>query len=137
MSTDLGAPARNTSVHLPLALLALAISVFLFAQIRSASTQNSLLQWQIENAEKNTKDLSTAISQLNTRVTESQKIDGQIEQLYGRVQNILSDLLELSKEDADAKRIADAYGIQRQQPAAPAAGAATTPAPAAAPTPAK
>ena len=134
MSLDPNSPARTTSVHLPLALLALAVALFMFAQVRATSTQNDILNWQIENSDKQAKDLSDALAAANNRITSSAPVDQQIDQIRARAESILSDVIELAKDDADAKLIVDKYGIQRAQPPqapaqAPAGAPTATPAP--------
>jgi Tfp pilus assembly protein PilX len=127
------APASSSiSVHVPVAILALTMAIFLFTQIRSVTAQSRILRWQITNAEKQQTALTEGEKQLSDAWTQREPAVKQSVEIQAKYQSLFSDLLELAKEDPDARKVVEDWKIQKPAPAAtPATAPAATPAPAA------
>jgi len=104
------AESAEPSLQLPFALLACAIAVLMIAQTVSTFKQRSALQ-------EGHVQLADAFKQREKLVTDSRVIQS-------KLQDLIMDLLILSKTDDEAKQIVAKYNIQQN---------GQTPAPAAAP----
>ena len=107
---------RTTSVHLSLAILAMAFGVFFASQIEAAKRNTETMTWQKDNFEKQLtqfkegqKNVTAAIEQRKELVTQSQAVKEKYVQLF-------SDLLELSKTDQDAAEVVQKWKIQVNAP---------------------
>jgi hypothetical protein len=134
-------PQSAISVHLPVAILAFAIAVFIFAQQRATSAQSDYLRWQRENISKQHQQLIDLEKQMKDAFTQREPAVKQAIEVQSVFQNILSDVLRLAEEgDKDSQEIVAAWKIQKPAPAPAPAGAAAAPAgstaPAATPAPA-
>jgi hypothetical protein len=93
------------SLQLPFALLTAAIAVLMVAQtVNVFKSHGTLRDGQVK--------LTDAYRQRETLVKQSQD-------LQQKLQNLVLDLLLLSKTDEDAKQIVAKYNIQQNAPAAP------------------
>jgi hypothetical protein len=119
-------PAENSSgnMHVPLALLAFAFSVFLFAQISGLSQNGRSMRWQSENLDRQNASLLESDKNLGELIKQRETIVEQSQQIQTRYTEMLNDILKLADTDADTRSVVEKYKIQRQQ--APA-GAAPTP----------
>jgi len=106
-------PAGNT--HLPLALLALAFSVFLFAQISSLGQNGRSMRWQSENLDRQITSLEESDKNLGQLIKQREALVEQSQQVQTRYTDMLNDLIKLSETDADARSVVEKYKIQRQQ----------------------
>ena len=134
MTAETSTPSM--SVHVPITLLALAIAVFLGAQIGAASRNGKTSQWQLGNLAKQKTNLEEAQKRQAEELVRREERVKQADQIQSQYMAIFNDVLELSKDDDDAKRIVQKWGIQRQGPppgAAAATGDAKPAAPAATP----
>jgi len=106
------APSAEPSMQLPFALLTCAIAILMIAQTVSTFKQRSALQ-------EGQHQLTDAYKQREVVVKRSVDIQS-------KLNDLIMDLLILSKTDDDAKQIVGKYNIQQQQPAgaAPEAPAA-------------
>lgn len=116
------------SIHLPLALVALALAIGLFSELRAAGKQAEIMRWQLSNLDRQTEALSSGKRELAGLIMKNDEVVRQAQQIQGQYTNLFSDLIELSKDDKDAKEIVDKWGIKRagqaaEAPAAPAADA--------------
>lgn len=113
------------NIHLPLALLALAFAIFLFAQISSLGQNSRSMRWQTENLDRQIVSLVESEKNLGNLVKQRESLVEQSQQVQARYTEMLTDLIKLAETDADARAVVDKYKIQRQQnqQAAPAAGA--------------
>ena len=114
------------NLHLPLALLALAFAMFLAAQIATVNRGGKTMRWQLANFDKQDSNLKDAQKQFAELLQAREKLvkqSGQVQQQYTA---LLNDVLDLAKDDADAKTVVEKWGIQRQ-PNPPAGGAASAP----------
>jgi uncharacterized iron-regulated membrane protein len=119
------------NVHLPLALLALAFSIFLFAQISSLGQNGRSMKWQAENLDRQIGSLVESEKNLGNLVKQRETLVEQSQQVQARYTEMLTDLINLADTDADARAVVEKYKIQRQQnqQSAPAAEATPTPTP--------
>jgi len=106
------------SVHTPVALLALALCVLFFTQIKGAGTASENLGWQTSNADNQILGLKRTIEVRNSLAMQSQQTQQQFSELMKEV-----DALARSG-DKDAKGIIDQFQIKlNDPPAAPAPAA--------------
>jgi cell shape-determining protein MreC len=123
-------PSQTPSAHLPIALLALAIAILLASQIGAAGQSARIMRWQMSTIEKQIETLKNLDNQLVTEIATREASVKQSGELKNQLQSLLTDLIELSTTDEDAKRVIQKYNIQRTQPPAattPAAAAPATP----------
>jgi hypothetical protein len=111
---------REPSLHLPFSILALAIAILLASQIGAANKSAEIMRWQRENLEKQI----TAMQALDKQYAEAYEKRGplvqQSVQLQKQLETVANDLLDLAKDDADAKQIIEKWKIQRATPPAAA-----------------
>jgi hypothetical protein len=113
------------NIYLPLALLALAFAIFLFAQISSLGQNGRSMRWQTENLDRQIGSLVESEKNLGNLVKQRESLVEQSQQVQARYTEMLTDLIKLAEADADARSVVDKYKIQRQQnqQATPADGA--------------
>jgi cell shape-determining protein MreC len=124
------APAAHAgiSVHVPLAILALAIVLYFAVQLRNTSKQSEIMRWQLGNLDKQTENLKASQKKFSEAITSSDDTVKQAEQIQGQWINLFNDLLDLSKDDKDVKEVVDKWGIKRNEAAKPSAAEAGAPA---------
>lgn len=116
MNNDPYAP--GPSLHIPFTLLAIAIAVLLGAQIGAAKKSAEIMVWQRDTLEKQITNMQAADKQLAEAVTKRETLVKQSTELQNQLQTLLNDLLDLAKEDPDAKQIIEKWKISRAQPPA-------------------
>ncbi len=108
-------------LHLPFCIFAFGIAIYMLGQVTSGQQGGRTMKWQLENIGK---QIEGTAAQQKLADEQSQKMiepTRQVNQLQSRYTALLTDLVELSKDDADAKKVVQKYGIQRNEPkAAPA-----------------
>ena len=121
-------PAENSSgnIHVPLALLAFAFSVFLFAQISGLSQNGRSMRWQSENLDRQNTSLLESDKNLGELIKQRETIVEQSQQVQTRYTEMLNDVLKLAETDADTRSVVEKYKIQRQQTPSGAAPAPKT-----------
>lgn len=112
MRTENGLP--DVSVHLPLTVLALAIAVFLGAQIMSVKRSGQTMTWQLSNLDKQNANLKDAQKNFAELIKKREETVNQSLQIQKQYTALFNEVLELSKDDADAKTVVQKWGIQRQ-----------------------
>ena len=117
------------NIHFPLALLALAFAIFLFAQISSLGQNGRSMRWQTENLDRQIGSLVESEKNLGNLVKQREALVEQSQQVQARYTEMLTDLIKLSETDADARAVVDKYKIQRQQGQQATPSAAATPQP--------
>ena len=131
--TEDSAPLDSSAehIHLPLALVALAFAIFVFAQISSLGQNGRSMRWQTENLDRQIGSLVESEKNLGNLVKQRESLVEQSQQVQARYTEMLTDLIKLAETDADDRSVVGKYKIQRQQnqPAAPAAGATSQPTP--------
>jgi len=117
--------SSSESIHLPLALLAFAFALFVFAQISSLGQNGRSMRWQTENLDRQIGSLVESEKNLGNLVKQRETLVEQSQQVQARYTEMLTDLINLADTDADARAVVEKYKIQRQQnqQAAPAAEA--------------
>jgi len=113
------------SIHLPVALIALALAINFFSDLRNASKQAEIMRWQLSGLDRQTEALSSGKRELSAMIMKNDEVVRQAQQIQGQYTNLFGDLIDLAKDDKDAKEIVDKWGIKRSgeapAPAAPAA----------------
>jgi hypothetical protein len=117
------------NIHFPLALLALAFAIFLFAQISSLGQNGRSMRWQTENLDRQIGSLVESEKNLGNLVKQREALVEQSQQVQARYTEMLTDLIKLSETDADARAVVEKYKIQRQQGQQTSPAAAATPQP--------
>jgi hypothetical protein len=126
------APSLLGSIHLPLAIIALGLAIGLFSEWRAASKQAEIMRWQLSGLDRQTEVLSAGKRELAALIMKNDEVVRQAQQIQGQYTNLFGELIDLAKEDKDAKEIVDKWGIKRSgqpeaapapTPAAPAADA--------------
>ena len=119
------------NIHLPLALLALAFAIFLFAQISSLGQNGRSMRWQTENLDRQIGSLVESEKNLGNLVKQREALVEQSQQVQARYTEMLTDLIKLAETDSDARAVVEKYKIQRQQnqQANPSAAETSQPAP--------
>jgi septal ring factor EnvC (AmiA/AmiB activator) len=112
MRTENGLP--DISVHLPLTVLALAIAVFLGAQIMSVKRSGQTMTWQLSNLDKQNANLKDAQKNFADLIKKREETVNHSLQIQKQYTALFNEVLELSKDDADAKTVVQKWGIQRQ-----------------------
>jgi hypothetical protein len=105
----------SDSIHLPLALLAIAFAIFLFSQISSLGQNGRSMRWQAENLDRQIGSLVESEKNLGNLIKQREALVQQSQQVQARYTEMLTDLINLADTDADARAVVDKYKIQRQQ----------------------
>lgn len=116
MNNDPYAPAP--SLHLPFTILALAFAVLLAAQIGASKKSSEIMAWQRDTLEKQIASMQALDKQLGEEFTKREPLVKQSAELQNQLQSLLNDLLDLAKDDPDAKQIIEKWKIQRAAPPA-------------------
>jgi hypothetical protein len=121
--------SSSENIHLPLALLAFAFALFVFAQISSLGQNGRSMRWQTENLDRQIGSLVESEKNLGNLVKQRETLVEQSQQVQARYTEMLTDLINLADTDADARAVVEKYKIQRQQNQQSAPAAEATPAP--------
>ena len=124
-------PAFLGSLHLPLALIGVALSINFCSELRSAGKNAETMRWQLSGLDRQTESLSGAKRELAGIIQKNDEVVKQAQQIQGQYTALFNDLLELAKDDKDAKEVVEKWGIKRA--GGQAVEAAPVPAPAPAP----
>jgi len=101
------------SLHVPVALVALALSVLFFSQIKGVGTATDTMKWQSANADKQIAALKDNKEKLAKAVEERKPLVAQSESLQKTFTDLMKDVNDLAvKGDEDAKKIIVGYGIK-------------------------
>jgi len=107
--------SSSENIHLPLALLAIAFALFVFAQISSLGQNGRSMRWQTENLDRQIGSLVESEKNLGNLVKQRETLVEQSQQVQARYTEMLTDLINLADTDADARAVVEKYKIQRQQ----------------------
>ena len=116
MSSESSSRPGGISIHLPIAILSAALAISFAVQIRNNSKQAEIMRWQLENLGKQTENLKKAQEQYAEALTKSEDTVKQADQVQGQYVKLFSDLLDLAKDDKDAKEVVEKFGIKRNDP---------------------
>lgn len=109
-------PAKDRR-DLVLLLLGCAFCLFLFAQISNLGQAAVNMKWQSNNLDRQILGLTDSEARFAELIKQRETIVQQSQQVQSQYTNLLTDLLELSKSDADAAAVVQKYNIQRQETA--------------------
>jgi hypothetical protein len=101
------------TVHIPLALLALAISFLFILQIKGSNQAAENMKWQSTNASKQITDLKAAEDKNRKTIEDRRTMVAQSEQTQKQFTDLMKELNDLSVAgDKDAQLIITKYGIK-------------------------
>lgn len=112
-------PSLVGNTHLLIALLALAFSIFLFAQISSNGQASRTMNWRNDTLDRQLISTVETEKRFEELIKQREALVQQAQQVQGRYTEMLNDLLKLSATDKDARAVVEKYRIQRQEPAQP------------------
>jgi|GEM_PF-2369840 len=105
-------------LYVPLTLLALAFAFFLLLQQSAIQQSKETMKVQLAALETRSKNLKESNEKLDKSIEDRKALVDQSEQTQKLFTEIMADLIELAKEDKEAKAIVDGYGIRVTPPAA-------------------
>jgi hypothetical protein len=118
------APENSTSlvgnIQLLIAILALAFSVFLFAQISANGQSSRSMKWRYDTMDRQLTSTIDSENRFAELIKQREASVQQAQQVQARYTEMLNDLLKLAQTDDDAKAVVEKYRIQRQDPPQPA-----------------
>ena len=113
MNSEPSTHSAGLSIHVPVAILSAAVAIYFGVQLRNTNKQAEIMHWQLTNLDKQEETLK-AIQQKNAdTITKSEDTMKQVEQIQGQYVNLFNDLLDLAKDDKDAREVVDKFGIKR------------------------
>jgi cell shape-determining protein MreC len=99
-----------------LLLLGCAFCLFLFAQVSNLGQASSSMKWQVNNLDRQILAMTESEANFAELIRQRETIVQQSQQVQSQYTDLLNDLLELAKTDADAMAVVQKYNIQRQDP---------------------
>lgn len=101
------------SVHVPVALVALALTALFWSQITGATQASKNITWQTSNADKQIVALKENREKLTKAIEERKTNVATAEQTQKQFTDLMKELDKLARTgDKDAKQIIDGYGIK-------------------------
>ena len=122
MNSESSSSSHGLSIHIPVAILSFALAISFAVQLRNTSKQTEIMRWQVGNLDKQTANLKTAQGQYAEALTKSEDTVKQADQVQGQYVKLFGEILDLAKDDKDAREIVEKFGIKRND--APKADAA-------------
>ena len=116
MSSESSSHIAGISIHVPVAILSAALAISFAVQLRNNSKQAEIMRWQLGNLDKQTENLKAAQKQLAETLVKSEDTVKQADQIQGQYINLFKDLIELAKDDKDAKEIVEKLGVKMTEP---------------------
>ena len=113
MNSESSSRSASISSHVPIAILSTALAIYFGVQLRNTSKQTEIMRWQLGNLDKQTENLKTAQKQYAEALTKSEDTVKQADQVQGQYASLFTDLLDLAKDDKDAKEVVDKAGLKR------------------------
>lgn len=113
MNSESTSHSSGISVHVPVAILAAAVAIFFAIQVRNTNKQVEIMRWQLVNLGKQGEGLTAKQKQYAETITKSEDTMKHADQIQGQYVNLFNDLLDLAKDDKDAKDVVDKFGIKR------------------------
>ena len=114
-------PSLLGNTHLLIGLLALAFSIFLFAQISANGQASRSMNWRHDTMDRQLVSIVDSEKRFEELIKQRETLVQQAQQVQTSYTEMLNDLLKLAETDKDAKAVVEKYRIQRQDTAAPAA----------------
>lgn len=112
------------SIHVPVALVSLALALLFFSQIKGVGTATKTMEWQSTNADKQTVQFKANKETLAKAIDERKPLVIQSETLQKTFTEMMKEVNDLAKGgDPNATQIIKDYGIKiaDNPPAAPEA----------------
>ena len=109
-------PSSGISVHLPLGLLALAICLYFGVEYRTASKQAEIMRWQLGNLDKQADTLKAASKNNNEQLIKAEVSWKEAEKIQEQYVNMFNELLDIARDDKDAREVVEKWGIKRNEP---------------------
>jgi len=107
------------SIHVPVALVALALSILFLGQIKGVGSATETTKWQGATADKQIAVLKENRDKLAKAIEERAPLVKQSEDTQKKFTELLKDVDALARGgDEDAKKIIVGYGIKIAEPAA-------------------
>jgi predicted transcriptional regulator len=113
MNSESSSHSSGISIHVPVAILAGAVAIYFGVQIRNTSKQTEIMRWQLGNLDKQAENLKNAQKQYSDALVRSEDTVKQADQIQKQYVDLFNDLLDLAKDDKDAKEVVDKFGIKR------------------------
>ncbi len=107
-------PGLFANMALPFTIAMLAFGVFLYAQITNLGQNARSMEWQAANLARQIEALGQNEQSLAALVQQREALVQQSNQIQSRYNDLLTDIIELSKTDSDARAVVQKYGIQQQ-----------------------
>ena len=107
--------SSGMSTHVPLAILSLAVAIYFGVQLRNTSKQAEIMRWQLGNLNKQTENLTAAQKQYADALTKSEDTVKQADQVQNQYVKLFEDLLDLAKDDKDAREVVEKFGIKKSE----------------------
>lgn len=114
-------PSIVGNIQFLIAVLALAFSIFLFAQISANGQSSRSMKWRYDTMDRQLTSTIDAEKRFAELIKQREANVQQAQQIQARYTEMLNDLLKLAETDNDAKAVVEKYRIQRQDTAQPAA----------------
>ena len=114
---------ESSSTHIPIAILSVAVAVYFGTQLRANFKQADVMRWQIGNLEKQSGNLTVTKKQFEETLDNSTATLDKAKQVQDQWVSLFNDLLELSKDDKDAKEVVDKIGMKKNEPPPKSEGA--------------
>lgn len=101
------------SVHVPIALVALAISMLFFSQIKGVATSTETMKWQSTNADKQIVAYKDQKEKFTKAIAERQPLVVQSEELQKTFTEMMKEVNAAAESgNENAKKIINGYGIK-------------------------
>jgi hypothetical protein len=101
------------SLHVPVALVALALAILFFSQIKGVGTATDTMKWQSTNADKQIIQLKQGKEDLAKAIEQRKPLVAQSETLQQTFTAMMKEVNDLAiKGDEEAKKIIVGYGIK-------------------------
>lgn len=101
------------SIHTPIALLALAISMLFFSQIKGVATSTETIKWQSGTADKQIAAYKDGKEKLTKAIAERQPLVQPSEELQKNFTEMMKEVNDAAvKGNENAKKIINGYGIK-------------------------
>lgn len=113
-------PSIVGNIQLLIAILALAFSIFLFAQISANGQSSRSMKWRYDTMDRQLTSTIDSENRFAELIKQREASVQQAQQVQARYTEMLNDLLKLAQTDDDAKAVVEKYRIQRQDPPQPA-----------------
>lgn len=108
------------NIQLLIAILALAFSIFLFAQISANGQSSRSMKWRYDTMDRQLTSAIDAEKRFAELIKQRESSVQQAQQIQTRYTEMLNDLLKLAATDKDAQAVVEKYRIQRQDTPQPA-----------------